>query len=141
MLHELGIHADGGEAGEGVDLVDHHPVGTMLHKEIAAGQALAVQGGVGHGGVGLDLVQLFHTSSSYAKWNQENESSAYMRLFAVAYGKPLFVTSSCQMTAKRLDIDHKNCLHAKAGSSLRADEIVFYDERAMVMNYLVEFSA
>ena len=78
---------------------------------------------------------------SYAKWNQENESSAYMGLFAVAYGKALFVTSSCQMTAKRLDIDHKDCLHAKAGSSLRADEIVFYDERAMVMNYLVEFSA
>ena len=69
------------------------------------------------------------------------EASVYMGLFAVAYGKPLFVTSSCQMTAKRLDIDHKNCLHAKAGSSLRADEIVFYDERAMVMNYLVEFSA
>ena len=58
MLHELGVHADGGEAGEGIDLIDHHPVGTMLHKEIAAGQALAVQGGVGHGGVGLDLVQL-----------------------------------------------------------------------------------
>lgn len=90
----------------------------------------------------LDPLKSFgYTSSSYAKWNQENESSAYMGLFAVAYGKPLFVTSSCQMTAKRLDIDHKNCLHAKAGSSLRADEIVFYDERAMVMNYLVEFSA
>lgn len=90
----------------------------------------------------LDPLKSFgYTCSSYAKWNQENESSAYMGLFAVAYGKPLFVTSSCQMTAKRLDIDHKNCLHAKAGSSLRADEIVFYDERAMVMNYLVEFSA
>lgn len=90
----------------------------------------------------LDPMKSFgYTSSSYAKWNQENEASVYMGLFAVAYGKPLFVTSSCQMTAKRLDIDHKNCLHAKAGSSLRADEIVFYDERAMVMNYLVEFSA
>ena len=90
----------------------------------------------------LDPLKSFgYTSSSYAKWNQENESSAYMGLFAVAYGKPLFVTSSCQMTAKRLDIDHKNCLHAKAGSSLRAYEFVFYDERAMVMNYLVEFSA
>ena len=90
----------------------------------------------------LDPLKSFgYTSSSYAKWNQENEASVYMGLFAVAYGKPLFVTSSCQMTAKRLDIDHKNCLHAKAGSSLRADEIVFYDERAMVMNYLVEFSA
>lgn len=90
----------------------------------------------------LDSMKSFgYTSSSYAKWNQENEASVYMGLFAVAYGKPLFVTSSCQMTAKRLDMEHKNCLHAKAGSSLRADEIVFYDEKAMVMNYLVEFSA
>ena len=63
VLHELGVHADGGEAGEGVDLVDHHPVGAVLHKEIAAGQALAVQGGVSHGGVGLDLVQLFLAES------------------------------------------------------------------------------
>ena len=46
VLHELGVHADGGEAGEGIDLVDHHPVGTVLHKEVAAGQTLAVQGGV-----------------------------------------------------------------------------------------------
>lgn len=90
----------------------------------------------------LDSMKSFgYTSSSYAKWNQENEASVYMGLFAVAYGKPLFVTSSCQMTAKRLDMEHKNCLHAKAGSSLRADEIVFYDDKAMVMNYLVEFSA
>lgn len=63
-----------------------------------------------------------------------------MGLFAVAYGNH-YLSHPVAMTAKRLDIDHKNCLHAKAGSSLRADEIVFYDERAMVMNYLVEFSA
>ena len=58
MLHELGVHADGGKAGEGVDLVDEHPAGVLFHKEIAPCQTLAVQCGVGHGGVGLYLVQL-----------------------------------------------------------------------------------
>ena len=59
MLHELGVHTDGRKAGEGIDLVDHHPTGALFHKEVAAGQTLAAQGRVGHGGVGLDLVQLF----------------------------------------------------------------------------------
>ena len=32
-----------------------------------------------------------------------------------------------------------NCLHAHAGTSLRNDEIIFYDEAACVLNYIVEF--
>ena len=59
MLHQLGVHTDGGEAGEGVDLVDEDAAGVLLHKEVAAGQTLAAQRRVGHGGVGLHLVQLF----------------------------------------------------------------------------------
>src|SRR5699024_11915909 len=43
VLHQLGVHADGGKAGQGVDLVDEDPAGAPLHKEIAAGQALAAQ--------------------------------------------------------------------------------------------------
>ena len=57
VFHQLRIHADGGEAGQGVDLVDEDAARAVLHKEIAAGQALAAQGRVGHGGVGLYLVQ------------------------------------------------------------------------------------
>ena len=59
MLHQLRVHTDGGEAGEGVDLVDEDAAGVLLHKEVAAGQTLAAQRRVGHGGVGLHLVQLF----------------------------------------------------------------------------------
>ena len=42
---------------------------------------------------------------------------------------------------KKLEAKKKNCVHAKAGRSLREDEIIFYSEAAMVMNYLVEFDA
>ena len=59
VLHQLGIHTDGGKAGEGVDLVDEDAAGVLLYEEVAAGQTLAAQRRVGHGGVGLHLVQLF----------------------------------------------------------------------------------
>ena len=90
----------------------------------------------------LDPMKSFgYTSSRYAKWTHENEDSVYMGLFAVAYGKPKFVSTAHKYTQKDLLAEHKNCVHAQAGSSLRADEIIFYSEKAMVMNYLVEFSA
>lgn len=90
----------------------------------------------------LDPMKSFgYTSSKYAKWTHENEDSVYMGLFAVAYGKPKFVSTAHKYTQRDLLTEHKNCVHAQAGSSLRADEIIFYSEKAMVMNYLVEFSA
>ena len=64
-----------------------------------------------------------------------------MGLYATAYGVPLDVTASQQITKKYLDSLHKNCVHAHAGMHLRNDEIVFYDESAMVLNYIVEFAA
>lgn len=82
-----------------------------------------------------------YTSSSSAKYTNEHENVVYMGLFAVAYGKPLYVESSHHFTPKELEAKKKNCVHAKAGRSLREDEIIFYSEAAMVMNYLVEFDA
>ena len=35
----------------------------------------------------------------------------------------------------------KNCVHAHAGTQLYNDEIVFYDEAAILLNYIVEFDA
>ena len=55
----LGYILMGVKAGEGVDLVDEDAAGVLLYEEVAAGQTLAAQCGVGHGGVGLHLVQLF----------------------------------------------------------------------------------
>lgn len=34
---------------------------------------------------------------------------------------------------------HCNCVHAHAGSQLLNDEIIFYNESAMLLNYIVEF--
>lgn len=82
-----------------------------------------------------------YTSSSSAKYTNEHENVVYMGLFAVAYGKPLYVESSHHFTPKELEAKKKNCVHAKAGRSLKEDEIIFYSEAAMVMNYLVEFDA
>lgn len=82
-----------------------------------------------------------YTSSSSAKYTNEHENVVYMGLFAVAYGEPLYVESSHHFTPKELEAKKKNCVHAKAGRSLREDEIIFYSEAAMVMNYLVEFDA
>ena len=82
-----------------------------------------------------------YTSSSSAKYTNEHENVVYMGLFAVAYGIPLYVESSHHFTPKELEAKKKNCVHAKAGRSLKEDEIIFYSEAAMVMNYLVEFDA
>ena len=33
----------------------------------------------------------------------------------------------------------KHCLHAEAGASLKNDEVIFYDEATVLLNYIVEF--
>lgn len=82
-----------------------------------------------------------YTSYRGTTWAGGTSSTAYMGLYAVAYGKPYDVNSwSCgsdykQETRKR----GCDCLHAHAGTVLRADEIVFYDEAAVLLDYIVEF--
>lgn len=63
-----------------------------------------------------------------------------MGLYATAYGKPYDVTTAGRYTQKFLNQNHCNCVHAHAGSQLYNDEIVFYDENAMLLNYIVEFN-
>ena len=65
--------------------------------------------------------------------------SVFMGLYATAYGNPLDVTSSCRYSQASLKKLEKNCVHAHAGVSLLHDEIIYYDESAMVLNYVVEF--
>lgn len=82
-----------------------------------------------------------YTSFLGTTWANGSSDTAYMGLYAVAYGNPLKVD---QWDAFR---DYKNevmkgnydSLHAVKGISLRADEIVFYDEAAVLLNYIVEF--
>lgn len=79
-----------------------------------------------------------YTSGGF--WTREMSSSTrFMGLYATAYGNPLNVTSPSNYSEK--SIGNFNCVHAHAGNYLRNDEIIFYNEAAMLLTYLVEFSA
>lgn len=88
-----------------------------------------------------------YTSAYGTYWAHGNSNRAFMGLFATAYGNPLFPTRARQYTQAELDREHKDCVHAKAGttingfSSLRNDEVAFYNEDATLLNYIVEFAA
>lgn len=74
------------------------------------------------------------------KWTCSSPSSdiAIMGLYATAYGTPYDVHSwsSC-CDYKKDTMNHNcNCCHAHAGSSLRADEIIFYHSEAVLLQYI-----
>ena len=64
-----------------------------------------------------------------------------MGLYAVAYGTPYETSTWSGATDYKQEVKKAgaNCLHAPAGSALMNDEIVFYNEAAVVLNYIVEF--
>lgn len=80
-----------------------------------------------------------YTSYRGTHWAKGNSNTGIMGLYATAYGQPHDVTCAQKFTQKMLDSLGKNCIHAHAGSQLLNDEIVYYDEAAMVLNYIVEF--
>ena len=98
-----------------------------------------------------DYLSLYFAPSSKKSWNytsyrgtywaKGNDDVAFMGLYAVAYGKPLDVhTHSITTDYKAMTLNGGyDCLHAHKGSALLNDEIIFYDEAAMVLNYIVEF--
>lgn len=75
-------------------------------------------------------------------WRKGNSDTAYMGLYATAYGKPLKLSSwSGRMNYENEVKNRKfNCLHVLGGNAIRHDEIVYYSEKAMVLNYIVEFN-
>lgn len=82
-----------------------------------------------------------YTSYQGTCWANGDSNTAFMGLYAVAYGKPYDVNSwdSCA-DYRKMTYDHGcNCLHAHAGTALHNDEIVFYDEAAVLLDYIVEF--
>ena len=82
-----------------------------------------------------------YTSAYNSYWARGSSDTCFMGLYAVAYGKPLDVSAPHSYTQKSLKEQNANCVHAHAGSYLRNDEIIFYDESAILLNYIVEFSA
>ena len=58
-----------------------------------------------------------------------------------AYGTPNFVSNAGEYAQTCGPNAPYDCVHAKPeNTALRADEIVFYDEDAVCLNYLVEFA-
>lgn len=81
-----------------------------------------------------------YTSWNNAKYTKENSTTAYMGLYKTAYGTPYFPSQLMKATKALLDEQHADCLHAEAGNqSLLMDEIVYFDEDAVCLQYLVEF--
>lgn len=82
-----------------------------------------------------------YTSGGY--WTRERiQGFAMMGVYETAYGDPYYPTSgeNWNFTQNFLTKEHKNCVHAEGGScGLRNDEIIFYDEGAMCLRYVVEF--
>ncbi len=81
-----------------------------------------------------------YTSFRGTYWASGRSNTAFMGLYECAYGNPYVVQSAGRYTLSTLDKMGKDCVHAYAGcSGLRNEEIVFYDEAAMCLRYLVEF--
>lgn len=83
-----------------------------------------------------------YTSLDGSYWRRGNSNKGYMMLFETAYGNPYFVDSAyTDLDTKKFESRHPGhqVLHAKAGRSLRNDEIVFYREDQMTIRYVVEF--
>lgn len=78
-----------------------------------------------------------YTSYHGSYWAKGTSNTAFMGLYATAYGSPLDVF--CAHSYSQSTLQGKDCVHAHAGVQLRNDEIVFYSEDAMVLNYIVEF--
>ncbi len=84
-----------------------------------------------------------YTSCRGTTWARGQSNTGFMGLFATAYGNPYYVKGYgaqhySQASINRLGYD---CVHATTSNTgLRADEIIFYDENAMCLNYIVQFA-
>lgn len=78
-----------------------------------------------------------YTSYRGTYWAKGSSDKAFMGLYSVAYGNPLDTYSAKRYSKSMLG--DSNCVHAHAGDILRNDEIVFYDEAAVLLDYIVEF--
>lgn len=89
-----------------------------------------------------------YTSAKGTRWANGNSETAFMALFATAYGTPYEVFRYSGGWSgydyNRLIREHPgcSCVHAKKGQGmLHEDEIIFYREDQMTINYICEFAA
>lgn len=109
--------------------------------------SLSLSVGVAHGrmfGDGLYFAPSAKKSWGYTSyygtyWANGRDDVAFMGLYATAYGTPIDVHYSQRFTESELKRGGYNCVHAHAGPALRNDEIIFYNEASIVLNYIVKF--
>lgn len=80
-----------------------------------------------------------YTSMYGSYWAKGNSSSAFMGLYVCAFGKPYDVYTWLPGKDYKKEAEKYNCLFAHKGNSLKNDEIIFYNEAAMCLQYIVEF--
>ena len=83
-----------------------------------------------------------YTSYSGSYWARGGANIAFMGVYETAYGNPHHPTrnETWNYTEDRLKKLSKDCVHARGGEcGLRNDEIIFYNEAAMCLRYIVEF--
>lgn len=88
-----------------------------------------------------------YTSARNTTWAHGNSDTAFMALYAVAYGNPYVVydhsSSWYNFDYNKLKRLHPDChsVHAKSDKGmLRADEIMVYNQSQCTINYIVEFA-
>lgn len=93
---------------------------------------------------------IYFAPSSMKSWNytsyygsvyaQGNAGTAFMGLYATAYGTPYFPDHLMQGSKQFLKSQNADCIHAEASTAgLLNDEVIFFDEDAICLQYLVEF--
>lgn len=89
-----------------------------------------------------------YTSGNGAVWTKGSSNTAFMALYATAYGNPYVVYDYSGnwngYNYRRLQSEHNgcSCVHAKSDRGmLRNDEVIFYREDQVTIRYICEFAA
>lgn len=78
--------------------------------------------------------------TSRGKWTGGNANTVYMGLYETAYGNPYYPTKLMNGTKEFLKKENADCIHAKSSvCGLLNDEIIYFSEEAVCIQYLVEF--
>ncbi len=95
-----------------------------------------------------DIKSYNYTSARGSYWKNGTSNVAYMGLYATVYGTPydVYTYNGISSAFSYEDLQQRkrgaSCLHAHASNGmLRNDEVVFYQESQVTINYLCEFSA
>ena len=84
-----------------------------------------------------------YTSCNGSYWAKGQSACGFMGLYDTAVGDPYYPTSSWGSSAEaETKRQNKDCLYAKKGRmGLYNDEVVFYDEGAVCLSYLIKIKS